>query len=251
MKSLAPLALMAAFALAAPAARAQQTLTLGNGDAVTVNGTGTQGTVNNGTNTYDDTGSANDYAVETNGSSNFTLAGGALTDTQGGAALYANGSGSVTVTGGTLNAADNGVALYAAGSGPVNISGGTFTAGQFGYGALALGSGPVNISGGTFTAGAGGYGLYANGGTITLFSRSGTLFQVDGVDTPNGTLPSGTSGDTISGTLLDGEAMSTTFLNGGTITLNPAPEPSPFAALGIGLLGLVGLAINSRKRLPG
>lgn len=253
--ALAVLATLAALGLAAqPAARAQS-LTLNSGDAVTVSGAGTIGTIGgqpvaNTTSSY----SGSSSAVMTNDTSTFTLStGGTLTGTGSlSFGLYAFGSGLVTITGGTLTVA-NGDAFLASGSGLAIISGGTFSASQ-GIGLLANGTRSVTVTGGTFSGGS--YGLLADSrGTLNLFSQGDTPFLINGVPMNNMTLGRYTSGtNTISGTLLDGETLNTTFFNSGIINLNvgtppaAAPEPSQFAALAVGLLGLGALALKAHKR---
>ncbi len=205
-----------------------QTLTLNSGDNVTVNGTGTVGTIGgapiaNTTTSYDDTASRGYYAVKTNGTAAFTASGGTFTDTY-------------TISGG-------GYGLFAQGSGPITISGGTFT-GVF----AALSTNRVSsitITGGTFTGGANGYAFY-NAGTIDLYGMfngytPGTVTPLNSYGTLTGTLQNNTASQTFS------------YNNFGTINLHDvapaaAPEPSSVAALGIGLLGLVGLALRARKR---
>ena len=319
----AQLAAAAAFLAFAPAVHAQS-LTLNSGDAVTVDGTGTHGTINNSTTSY--TGS--DYAVQANDGSAFTLGSGGSLSSSRYDGLDALGSSTITVTGGTVTggSASGGDGMYATGSGPISISGGTFvgninangiqvtgsstvsiTDGSFsggnGVGFQYSGSGSAVISGGTFSGRYGGFnssgtgsvlitggtfngdsgistssadstitvtggqfnasfvgngygGFSESGGTINLFSLGDTPFLINGVPMNNTAIPANTSG-TISGTLLDGEVLNTTFSNYdfsrlGTINLNvgvaPAPEPSQFAAFAVGLLGLGGLRLRARRR---
>ncbi len=152
--------------IAAPIAQAQS-LTLGTGDVVTVDGTGTHGTINNNTTSYDDTG--NYYAVRTNNNAAFTLgSGGSAISNNVNIGLYATGSGPIIITGGSIVSRSSTDAFgdYAVdniGSGPLTISGGTITSGNSGIALNATGSGTVTITGGSFSVGNNGIGLNANG----------------------------------------------------------------------------------------
>lgn len=122
------------------------------------------------------------------------------------------------------------------------------------------GGGSVTITGGSVTGGTGaGAGLVAQlntnnpnggGGTINLY---GTNFLVNGLAAPGSLKGSGANTITglVSGTLADGETLSTTYqLVGPGSTINfitPAPEPSQFAAFAIGVLGLGALALKARR----
>ena len=188
------------------------------------------------------------------GTANFTLAaGGSLSNSTSGDALATNGSGTFTVTGGTVSSGANGIAADFNGSSQVSVTGGVFTAGSGGFALEAEGTSLVKIAGGTFTAGKYGLVTYTSG-IIDLFG-TGFSYTVNGVTTPitSGTLPTYSSG-TISGTLLNGQAFNNTpFYNRATMQVNvgtpPAatPEPSSVAALGLGVLGLAGLALKARK----
>ncbi len=249
-------------------------LTLNSGDAVTVSGAGTVGIINglpisNSTSSYSNgTGAGNFYAVETNGTATFALgAGGSLSgaDLQtstgnNGYGLDADGSGLVTISGGTITGGPNSGGMIAQGTGPVMISGGTIISGKNGNAALiAQQTGVATITGGTFTSGIGGQfisnGLLANfNGTINLFSLGDSPFLIDGVPMNNTSLTFYEAGtDTITGTLLTGNTLNTTFqvYSGGVINLNvgtaPTPEPSSLTALGLGTLFLV-LRTRSKQK---
>lgn len=226
---------LAALALA-PAAHAQS-LTLNSGDNVTVSSAGTVGiiggkTVASATSSYNDSDAF--YAVETSGTSTFTLAaGGTLTTAQNGYGLDADGSGTVMISGGTITAATGDAVL--AYSQPVTLTGGKITAGTNGVGLFAY---PSGVTG-------------PNGGTINLFSLGDTPFLINNVPMNNTTLTSGGFSGTIQGTLLNGDLLDTTFTNFGIINLNTpaaAPEPSQFVAFTAGLLGLGALALKAKKR---
>ena len=271
----------AALALLAAPAHAQS-LTLNDGDAVTVSSAGTVGTVNDPAATSY-TGSP--YAAQTNGAATFTLAdGGSLTGSQSSNGLEAAGSGTVTITGGAITGGQGGYGLSSSGSGSVLVSGGAITGGESYDGIAASGTGVVTVSGGMINSGAGGYGLSSVGGIITitggrinagpvgapigvgllaagagvinLFSLKGTDFLINNAPMNNITLDdilylSGT--DTISGTLANGDKLNTTFRDfGGVINLNTpasaAPEPPAVAVWALVGLGGAGLALRARKR---
>lgn len=267
--ALISLAAFAAFALASAPGRADQ-LTLSSGDFVTVTGTGTVGIINNQpisntTSSYSNgSGVLNTYAVITNGTAAFTLGpGGSLSgaDIQdpgnGGAGdgLVANGTGAITISGGMITGGMNSDAVDDRGSGPFTISGGTINGGENAL-AVRAAAGVINITGGiintgtssgTFTAS----GLEAIfGGSIDLFSQNDTPFLINGVPM-NNTHVNG--GGTVSGTLLNGDTLNTTFDGGLSLNIGaaPAPEPSPFAALSLGALSLCALALKARKRRVG
>jgi hypothetical protein len=237
---------------AAPAARAQS-LTLGSGDDVTVDGAGTHGTINNATTSYTDSGGG--YAVYTNGSAMFTLgAGGALAVGDNADAVVTYGSSVVTVTGGTLTAGPTGYGLLANGTGPITISGGSFTAGDGGVGLFANGLGSVTVTGGTFTTtGTGGFDLYSHA-TMDLYGafdglslgQTETFSSLDGNGSFTGTLEDNTAAQTFTYGFDH---------NPGTITLHDvapavAPEPSSVAAFAFTGLFAAGLMLRARKRRP-
>ena len=268
---------LAALSLATPALA--QSLTLNNGDSITVNYTGTHGIinstpVNNATINYAGGGSVN--AVEVNGTAGFTLGNGGTLSVAGnyGDALHSSGSGPVMVTGGTATGGGFGSGVFSSGTAPVQISGGTF-GGQTSVAAYS--SGTVVILGGTFNSPllayvggtitlAGGT-INANGTTLTTTAGStstinlfgtGFFYTVNGgtASTPitSGSLPSNASG-TITGTLSNSTLPFTTgYSNEGVINVNVgtpppgAPEPSPALALAVGILGLGALAIKARRR---
>ena len=242
--SLLGLATLALLGLAAAPAHAQ-TLSLNSGDNLTVSGAGTVGTqngkaVSNTTSFYSSSGGFYSPAVQTNGTSTFTLAnGGSITSSGvGGIALYNRGSGAVTISGGTISSTGfRGAGLYND---------------YFG--------GPATISGGTFSPGPGGVGLY-NTGILNLFSFNDTPFLVNGVSMNNMTLDNrmyqnGTNTiPTISAILENGDVLNTTFLDSGAINLNigtppPAvPEASTTVSLGLLLaLGVGGIAFAARRK---
>ncbi len=157
----------------------------------------------------------------------------------------------------------------------VTIDGGSFTGGNAASvtnsggnagdglpaGGVLVESGTASIYGGSFTAGTYapasphgsrtatyGYGLDVFSGAATLY---GSGFTVNGVSNFSGAVPVGTG--TITGKLLDNAAVSTftyDFLQGATfnIVAVPAPEPSQWAAFGVGALGLGALALCARRR---
>lgn len=246
--SLLGLTTLALLGLAAVPVHAQS-LTLNSGDSLTVSGAGTVGTlggkpVRNTTSSYSSSGGFYYPAVQTNGTSTFTLAnGGSITSSGvGGIALYNRGSGAVTISGGTISSTGfRGAGLYND---------------YFG--------GPATISGGTFSPGPGGVGLY-NTGILNLFSFNDTPFLVNGVSMNNMTLDNrmyqnGTNTiPTISAILENGDVLNTTFLDSGTINLNigtppvlpPAAVPEASTTVSLGLLlmlGVGGVLVARRKR---
>jgi len=216
------------------------------GDNVTVSGAGTHGTyqaspIDNTTTSY--VGPS-------------TLSGAVGMD-QGTFTLAAGGS----LSGGPTSEADG---LDLGSNLPGQVGGGT----AYVTGGINVAGGVVTITGGSITGGTGaGTGLGAGlvvtfssampgtGGTINII---GTNFLVNGLAAPNqitglGTLTNPlTLTGTVTGTLADGEPLATTFqVFGPSTTINflaPAPEPSQFAALGIGLLGLGALALKAKRR---
>ncbi len=204
-------------------------------------------TISGGTVTVSD----NSVGVDTFGSGPVILTGGSISTGNSSTGLYAQGR-TVTVTGGTITAGDDARDLSVYYSAPLTISGGTFTVGDRGIGLTADSSSPVTITGGTFTVGAQGYGLSAFSSTIDLYGAFDGLTLGQTLTLPSdftngvtgsffGTLENNTIGQTF------------TYLNKGTITLHDvglaaAPEPSQFAAFGVGLLGLGALALRARKR---
>ena len=251
--SLAACATLAAVGLAAPAVHAQS-LTLNSGDVVTVNSTGTKGTINNAAVSNNTTAYSSSITsgvvVRTNGTAAFILGpGGSLTNTAtSGDGLDATGSGPVTVTGGSITIGTGGEALGAFGSVPVTVSGGTFTVGLGSIGLYAGGSGNFTVTGGTFATGSGGYTVFANtGSSMDLYGNFTGLM-------PGQTQALASGSGSFTGTLTNNTAAQTLsyYNQGGTITLHntvaAAPEPSSVAALGLGVLGLCGLALKARKR---
>ena len=228
---------LAALAVAAPLHA--QNLVLGDGDTVIVSGAGTVGTIggkpiSNAYSSY----SGGPFAVQTNGTSTFTLE-----------------------TGGALYGGIGGAGLYAAGSGVVNITGGKMIGAPYGYGVVVQGSGPVNITGGTIIGGtitdgppnsyAGLLGFAST--TINLYSQNDTPFLINGIPMNNTSLGPVTRG-TISGTLLNGDTLNTPFGDYGTLNLNVGtpptvvPEPSPLLSLSLLLLGTGGMVLAGRRK---
>lgn len=242
---------LAATTLAAAPAHAQ---TLGGfqaNDTVTISGAGTHGiyqgsAIDNATTSYSGTG----------------LLSGAVGMDQGIFTLAAGGS----LSGGPMSEADG---LDLGSNLPGQIGGGTafITGGTInGFDGINVAGGTVTITGGSITGGAGlGAGLVVTfssampgtGGTINIV---GTDFLVNGQAAPNQITGQGTVTNpltlagTVSGTLADGELLNTTFqVFGPSTTINflapaPAPEPSQFAALAVGLLGLSTLAMRAKRR---
>ncbi len=254
----ATLATLAALGLAVlpQAARAaggggstNQSLTLNTGDTITVSGAGIAGhigaTVYTAPNAQTTITAATYYAVQTNGTSTFTLgAGGTLSAGSTSFGLDAEGSGPIMISGGTVTAGYQGTGLRLYGTGPVTVSGGAISGGL--YGLQAAGTGPVTITGGTFTGGQFSYGLDADpSGTIDLF---GSFTGYDPGTTTD--LARGTG--SFFGTLQNNTTSQTfTYDNFNRITLHAlaaAPEPSQFAAFAIGLLGLSALVLKAKRR---
>ena len=266
----AGLALLAA--LASPAAA--QTLNLQSGDAVTVTGTGTQGIyqgqpINNPTNSYMTTANFDD-PVTVNSGSMFTLGNGGILTASGAGEALSEAAGNALITGGTIsgqgsqcsgihttggtltisggNIFGNFSALLTEVGSTTQIAGGTFTGGLYGDG-LAIIGGNVHVSGGTFSGGNKALAV-ADGGVLDLFGTFNGYSSGSVITSGNGT---------ITGTLLDGQAFSDTYLvnnttPGSQIEFNvgtpPAavPELSSAGSLGIGLafLGMLGLAARKR-----
>lgn len=239
---------LAAIGLAAVPARAQTLSNFSGTDNVTVSGSGTQGTyhgkpISNTTTSYTATATPGAAVTLDNGAT-FTLASGGTLS--GGATSQSEGL-------------DIGLAATTAGgTGTAFVTGGTIT----GFDAISIGGGTVTITSGSITGGVGaGAGLVAQmsgvtsgtGGTINLY---GTNFLVNGLAAPSQLTGTGTNTitGTVSGTLANGDLLSTTYqLVGAGTTINffapaAAPEPSSFAALGIGLLGLGALAFKAKRR---
>jgi fibronectin-binding autotransporter adhesin len=142
-------------------------------------------------------------------------------------------------------------------TGGTTVSGGTLTAGHDG----ALGSGTVTVvSGGSLTLQNGSANNYIGdlAKLILTSSNAATPFislnftgtdTVGGLSFDNGAtfVPAGTYGSASSGAAF----TNTDFTGAGTLTvLAAAPEPSQWAAFGLGMLGLGGLAIKARRRTP-
>lgn len=247
------LAALSALALSAPRAHAQ-TLTLQSGDTVTVTGAGTKGTyqgqpISSSTSAYStSTNSGNDVSVPVGAA--FTLGSGALLS--GGPPLGSAvvgilvQGGTATVTGGLVN----GGQYYGSGlqvnTGTATVTGGTFT----GSTAINAGNGLVRVSGGTINGQFRGFSI----GTAGIIDLFGTF--TDGSGNPlTAPIVGGYTQGPIQGTFSNGDTLSkaTYAVNsGGILEFNvgpvPAPEPSPLAALAIGILSLGALTLRARKR---
>ncbi len=216
----------AALGLVAAPAHAQS-LTLNDGDNVTVSGTGTVGTVGgtpvaNTTSTYTDA-DGKIYAVQTNGTSTFTLAEGGIVSSAKNYnyGLLAEGSGPVTVSGGSISAGQGGTGLFAVGS--VTISGGSISGGQGGTALDAYEDGAVTISGGTLSAGVDGRGIFAEGsGSITISGGSISTGQGGTALADNRSGPVTINGGSISagagGTALADTGSGPVTISGGSIS---------------------------------
>lgn len=217
----------------------------------------------------------NDSLVTVNGG---TFTGGSSGDVSGTAPNFGSGfagnginvnfNGDAIINGGTFNGA-NGASFTetdpnvqynpgAAGAGvivltndqhTVSIFGGTFNAGSSG----AL----FDASGNVISPAKPGNGLSVYGGTTTLYGSNFAYTITDNNGTRTGTGPatftSGANGQpsgTITGFLQNNSQVTPTTFTFGVIggTLILAPEPSPFAVLGIGLLGLAALTLKARRR---
>ena len=156
------MAALAIVCLPSPYAHAQS-LVLNGDDSVTVDGTGTHGTINgkpinNDTGTYMDTGVAGSSAVMTSNTStsSFTLGSGGILKATGteAAGLGIFGSGPITVTDSTIVASGvAGYGLFTTGSSPITVTSSTFTAdGYEGFGLFDKGTGPITLSDTDITA---------------------------------------------------------------------------------------------------
>lgn len=260
--------LLVGLALAAAPVSAQS-LTLGSGDTITVSSAGTVGTiggtpVSNSTTHYSapppGTGSSNS-AVFVGGTAAFNLSGGSLASVdEQGIALNITGSGPVTVSGGAIYGG-HGVGLEAAGTGAVLISGGTFSNVHDGVSLVVNKGSTVQVTGGLFqfqdflpqpypTV------IYV-AGTLNLFSFNDSPFLINGVAMNNTSLtniPQNDSGNTISGTLANGDKLNTFFTDYGIINLNPGvpaavPEASTTVSFGLLFaLGLGGVCIAKKRK---
>ncbi len=246
--------------LAASAAQAQS-LVLNSGDIMTVSSIGTFGVIggspfSSSTSSYYAPGpgpGSNNTAVLVGGTAAFNLTGGSLYGiTEQGTSLAAMGSGPVTISSGTV-AGGHGIGVNATGRGLVTISGGNFTADPRDGTNLVAGNGAsVEVTGGAFDAAPIGA---SAGGSLYLFSFNDTPFLINGVAMNNMSLMNLSSpfSNTISGTLADGEKLSTNFFDTGTINLNvpfPAAVPEASTTISFGLLLMLGLGgiIMAKRR---
>ncbi len=133
-----------------------------------------------------------------------------------------------------------------------SIYGGIFNAGN--SGALFSPSGSI------ITPAKPGDGLAVYGGITILYGNNFTYTVTDSTGTHTGTGPAtfmqGANGQqpfgTITGFLQNNSQVTATTITfgvfGGTLTLASAPEPSQYAAFGIGVLGLGALALKAKRR---
>lgn len=160
--------ILAVILLATSLSRAA-TLSLQSGASITIDGSGTTGTIgglpfNNGTSRYeggsaDQNGVLQVTAIQLNGNANLNIGSGAEVTgglaTNGAIAINSRSSGTIRITGGSIlgGPADrsSGAALSLGGTGPVFISGGDLIGGASGLGLETSGSGPVWITGGRFS----------------------------------------------------------------------------------------------------
>lgn len=203
-----------------------QSLTLNDGDSVTVSGAGTMGTID-GSPVANTTKSYSNHSihggVETNGTAVFNLgAGGSISAGQFGFGLYANGSGAVTITGGSITAGQGSYGLFASRNcnGTVTITGGSFKAGQYGSALYSFSYAPITIIGGSFKAGQYGNALIAIGGHITImggsFRAGAGSIGLDAYGSPN-TITGGSFSAGVGGIGLDAEDKSFVTITGGSI----------------------------------
>ncbi len=162
--------------------------------------------------------------------------------------LVADKGSNVTVSGGQFNSNSYGLVITDSG---IAVSGGQFIDNSYG---LVITNSTATVTGGQFNNTV--FDFYANPNGTTQ-SAINIYGQFDGLTVgQTQTLPSnavnGING-LFTGTLKNETASRTySYRNFGTITLYdvaPAPEPSPIAALTIGLLGLGALALKARKRI--
>ena len=247
LKKLAVVATVAIVPLCVNQAGVAATLTLSGGDSVTVSAVGTVGilggsAVNNATTTYS-TSSQSSNVIETDGSGNFTLAGGGTLTTTGHGDhdVYANGSGAVVISGGNVSLSDEPSSLNASiddvGTGPVIIEGGAISTVN-NVAVLTSSTTPLDITGGTIaiTYDARNDDAGPAPGLVSLSAAVIDLFGTGFVyNDGNGNQPI-TSGDlpfvngelpTITGTLLNGDTLNTTYYPDlGTIEVNVGNPPS-------------------------
>ena len=185
---------------------------------------------------------------------------GGTTTITGGTFTGGGASGTVLNFGGLALSVGSGATVIIGGTGP--SAGPTFTGGAAsggnnnigGYGLLVGQGATADIGGGTFLGGA------ASGGSNLNVNGLGLVVEAADQLNPAGTLDlfgSGfaETGDIVTGTLADGQALDTTF--GGTLEFNvgpspfaPAavPEPSTLGLFAPAGLGLLGLTLRARKR---
>ena len=239
------------------------TLTLGDGDVVSISGAGTIGTVG-GSPMSDPSASAyisadNNASVRVLGSSQLTVGAGATIENTGlGHAIYAEGTSAITlsggtfsmpsykaglanfssvdafVSGGTFNVPAYGRGLQHGGSGSLHVTGGTYNVAQYGTGIFTSGGGPLLISGGTFSSPEGTLvNISSDAGPVTI---SGGSFTTGGFG--NGAAVSGTQLDLIGGSFVVSDFSpaiyatnnATVRIAGGSFSANHALALSPWGA---------------------
>ena len=261
-----PIFLVSLALIAAPVSA--QSLTLGSGDNITVSNVGTFGTldgapISNSTTEYEAPGPTfgnNDIAVLVGGTAAFNLTGGSLAAVEEqGTALELTGSGPVTISSGGIYGG-HGVGLDAAGTGAVLVSGGTFSNVHDGVSLVVTKGSTVQVTGGLFQFNDYPGQAYPTvifvAGTLNLFSFNDSPFLINGVAMNNTSLtniPQNESGNTISGTLANGDKLNTFFTDYGIINLNPgvpAAVPEASTTVSFGLLFALGLggACIAKKR---
>ncbi len=181
-------------------------------------------------------------SVAANNASVVNVTGGMVTGT-----IFTFNTSALNMSGGTVSGI-----LDAADSSTVNVTGGTVTGGLFSYisgeGISFAVSTHVTVSGGTFGQT---QGINFLDNTTGSFSLVGTGLSAVATGTDPGL---GGTDYRLSGFLQGGQSITGDTINvqptATMFTLAPAaaPEPSQYAALAIGLLGLGALALKARNR---